>query len=638
MSTVPVSVQVSIKNTSNKQALIQLYHQSASGTNNHGGGWIVAAGATVSAFSVSVDTRYANSWRVIFSTFGDSTSSVYDSNWCNALLTTDTSITLKVSDTQLVIDVAVGIVNANMNRTGDFKHTTNVFVLMLENHSFDNIFAKSGISGLTVATTSNKNSYGGSNYAVSSPAPYSLDTDPAHEFLDVVQQLTGQLPGAWTDGQKYPTINNAGFVANYATSDDEDTGLPGTTHLADVMKCFDTPSQLPVILKLANEYAICDHWFSSMPGPTWPNRYFAHAASSANLDDSPPGYDAGFMQYLDGMSFDNGTLYDKIHSANLRYRLYNDDHNRFADSNPGTSTIKGSYAQVSSLEGISVGDVNDLTQFASDLQLPYPYVYTFIEPNYGDVDDDTFANGSSQHPMDGMGGGEGLIKYVYETLRNSPIWLTSVLIITYDEHGGYYDSVKPGSATPPGDSYTVNWYNEHGFKFDVYGARVPAVIISPLIKKGTVDHGIYDHSSIARTISDMFGTAHLTDRDQAAKSLKPLLTLTFGNKTVRTNCVTTLPNPVRPLSNNISETEHATRLERVRTRPLPTRGNIHGFLQIMAKTEYEIRGKSASAAAEILERVKSIKTFGDVQNYSRYVKSLRADWRAARAAKSVPEA
>ena len=82
--------------------------------------------------------------------------------------------------------------------------------------------------------------------------------------------------------------------------------------------------------------------------------------------------------------------------------------------------------------------------FASDLTGPYPYTYTFIEPNYGDVLGGTYEGGSSQHPMDGVARGEELIKATYEAIRNSPLWERSLLIVTYDEHGGFYDSVQPG--------------------------------------------------------------------------------------------------------------------------------------------------------------------------------------------------
>lgn len=100
------------------------------------------------------------------------------------------------------------------------KPISHVFVLMLENHSFDNIFARSGIPGIIAATTSDKNSYDNKDYYVSTGAPVSMPSDPGHEFPDVVEQLSGQ-GATYPSGGPYPTINNSGFVSNYATSTTE---------------------------------------------------------------------------------------------------------------------------------------------------------------------------------------------------------------------------------------------------------------------------------------------------------------------------------------------------------------------------------------------------------------------------------
>src|SRR6202040_3730166 len=100
------------------------------------------------------------------------------------------------------------------------------------------------------------------------------------EFADVVRQLCG--PDAmYTSGAAYPAIVNTGFVASYAAALD-DGGDPG-----EVMKCYSPATQLPVLYALAQEFVVCDNWFASLPGPTWPNRFFAHAASSGGLDHSP---------------------------------------------------------------------------------------------------------------------------------------------------------------------------------------------------------------------------------------------------------------------------------------------------------------------------------------------------------------
>jgi hypothetical protein len=162
-------------------------------------------------------------------------------------------------------------------------------------------------------------------------------------------------------------------------------------------------------------------------------------------------------------------------------------------------------------------NTNAFSSFASDVMGPYPYTYTFIEPNYGDVFGGSYVGGSSQHPMDSVARGEALIKATYETIPNSPLWERSLLIITYDEHGGFYDSVQPGGATPPGDgSPNDPSINSGGFLFDWYGVRVPALIVSPLIPQGTVDHTLYDHASVPATLEALCGLTPMTNRDKGA--------------------------------------------------------------------------------------------------------------------------
>ncbi len=158
-----------------------------------------------------------------------------------------------------------------------------VFVLLLENRSFDHLLGFSHLQGIDALTGQSTTLEGldpardwnldplGNKVTVSSPANWAMPHDPGHEFNDVKVQLCG-VKG------DFPHIDNSGFVADYATVDPANPG--------EIMKCY-APEQVPVIIALAQEFAVCDHWFSSMPGPTWPNRFFIHAASSAGLDHSP---------------------------------------------------------------------------------------------------------------------------------------------------------------------------------------------------------------------------------------------------------------------------------------------------------------------------------------------------------------
>ena len=390
-----------------------------------------------------------------------------------------------------------------------------VFVLMLENRSFDHLFGFSGLTGKDVGTgaqtaveglTGNEsNIFQGHIYPVQRGADWAMPVDPGHEFPNVLDQLCG--PGI-PYSAPYPPINNSGFVDSYNRSGGG--GQPG-----EVMKCFDTQRQLPVLYALAQEYAICDHWFSSIPGPTWPNRMFVHTASSGGLDHSPSTSDILLWETLDGFSFDKGTIFAALKAHNRSYHLYAGD----------------DFPMVAALKGIELTDVHSIDDLVSDLatKQPFPYDYVFIEPSYNVLHD--YRNSSSMHPLADIRDGESLIKRIYEALRASHAWSSSLFIITWDEHGGFFDHISPPVATPPGDTSPSSKYNQYHFGFAQYGARVPTLVISPFVPKETIDHRIYDHSSVLTTLEAAFAMNPLTARDARANGLLSLLSLSTPRST-----------------------------------------------------------------------------------------------------------
>jgi phospholipase C len=503
-------------------------------------------------------------------------------------------VTIPLSGTQDSFTLS----QAHLQPAGVIK---NVFVLMLENHSFDNMFALSGISGIRAATTDNSNSYGGTPYNVHSPAPASMVSDPGHEFTDVVAQLCG--PGqTYPSGGPYPPINNSGFAANFATSTTEGPPSPPPAgNIGDIMACFATPSELPIIYQLATQFTLCDQWFSSLPGPTWPNRYFVHGASSAGLDHSPSTKQMAEWEsiFSKGFIYPHGSIYDALTAANISYGLFIDT---------SGSTV-GGIPQVSSIHNIHYLDVSSLDDFVAALQssnpTPYPYQYTFIEPNYGDITNGSYEGGSSQHPMDGVANGEQLIQTVYEAIRNSNVWGNSLLIITYDEHGGFYDSYAPPSAPQPNDNSPTT-LNQFGFNFEQLGVRVPAVIVSPWVAAG-VDHTVYDHSSVLATVEEIFGLKQLTERDGDANNLLQLIT-----DTLRTDCPTSLGRPAAVAARPPITAAQQMILDQ---QPLLAGGNLAGFLAIMAKTELELSAGTPAEHAAIVAKVQAIKTRGEARAY-----------------------
>jgi phospholipase C len=475
----------------------------------------------------------------------------------------------------------------------DIRH---VFVLMLENRSFDHMLGFSGIAGkdaqsgeptvVSGLTGAESNVYGGSPYPVAKGAEVSMPRDPLHELPDVVVQLAG-AGATYPRGGPYPPIDSSGFVASYVTAG-------GRADPGEIMRCY-TAEQLPVLCALASQFAVCDAWHSSMPGPTWPNRFFAMAASAGGLDRSPDAMEILQWELGSGFAFEHGSLFEALSAAGHGWRVYRGD----------VGPISGGLPIAGALKGVNLlMDTRKYSRFAEDLQGEYPYALTWIEPNYGAAVEDTYKGGSSQHPVDAVTGGEWLIKDTYEALRASPLWDSSVLIVTWDEHGGFYDHVGPGEAPKPGDKIvTPGPVNQFGFVFDRYGARVPAVIASPYTPAGLIDHRLCDHASIPATVEALFGLSALTERDAKAANVTPLLQLSEPRETP-----TELPQPTAARAEIVSgplPTERAAA-------PI-TNGNLAGFLHVALRVELQMAPAEQHPA--ILARVGQLRTRGEALAY-----------------------
>ena len=478
--------------------------------------------------------------------------------------------------------------------SGSIEH---VFVLMLENRSFDHMLGFSGITGMDAVTglptkinglTGNEsNSYNGQQYSVTSGADYRMPVDPNHEFPDVLKQLCG--PNAsYAKGGAYPAIDNSGFAASYAAS--------GGSAPGEVMKCY-SPDQLPVLTALAEAFAVCDSWHSSLPGPTWPNRMFVHGASSGGLDHSPTVAEIAEWESIAGFSFPGGDIFDRLKSKGVSRCLYGGD----------------DFPMVAALKGIGIGDIRHYSLFANDLaQATYPYTYVFIEPNYDVLQD--YKAGSSQHPLGDVTAGEALIKQTYEAIRNSAVWNRSVLIVVWDEHGGFFDHAIPGAAKAPGDNASAK-YNNSGFTFEQYGARVPAVIVSPLIPQNTIDHRVYDHSCIPRFLESLFGLTPLTARDGAAADIGALLALSAAREVA----LTTLPAPANsgaPVRDVTAPAADVSAAAVARPAATVNEGNLPAVVHSAMQQDLKMAPENRAA---IVNRVSTIQTRADAAQYMQEV-------------------
>jgi len=489
-----------------------------------------------------------------------------------------------------------------------------VFVLMLENRSFDHMLGYSGITGTDAVTQSNtvinglagneSDTYNGQAYPVSKGADVRMPADPHHEFPDILAQLCGQ--GAqYPKGGAYPAINNSGFVYSYAANSG------GQADPGEVMKCY-SPAQLPVLNFLASEFVVCDNWHASLPGPTWPNRMFAHAASSGGLDHSPTTPEILQWETVDGFPFPKGTIFDSMRSNGVTYRFYGGD----------------SFPMVAALKGIHLDDVRPFSKFATDVQqIAYPYSYTFIEPSYDVLNN--YRNGTSQHPLADVTAGEALIKQTYEAIRASAaIWPKSLLIVTWDEHGGFFDHAIPPDAVAPGDTAPDAKYNQFGFTFQKYGARVVGLVISPLIPGNLIDHRLYDHSSIPATLESLFGLSNLTERDKNANRLDALVTLKQARPTPATTPAPASFGAAQPLFTAAAAPSAAAGVadpeKSVNDGSLPA--VVHSAMQ-------QDLSMNPGQKGAIVARVAGIKTRGDAQKYISDVEAKIKAHRAAAAAR-----
>jgi len=395
-------------------------------------------------------------------------------------------------------------------------------VLMLENRSFDHLFGYLKAVNPQIAGLADQEY---SNYPdpvtklkpqvfTSPTAPSAMKFDPPHEFEDVQIQLYGPAPTA-PDGSTAPnprsnpaSMSGFLFCGNQAAA----TGkIPAEG--PSVMQGF-AAGQVPYIQTLAQEFALFNFWFSSLPGPTWPNRFFVHAATSGGLTDSP-----GTAAIAAGYSFKNDTIYHALTNAGKDWRIYHDGLPQTA----GIDSLRSAYVDA------FTKNFREIDYFVQDIKDGILPEYTFIEPQY-DVGDN-YQFGNSMHPVNDVSAGDALVKFVYEALRGSNYWQDTMLIITFDEHGGFFDHVPPPGAVPTGDD--ASYANaKNNFNFNLYGVRVPAIVISAYTQKGTVvgtdpndPTTIFDHTSILATVEERFNLPPLTARDKAANKLDVALNL-----------------------------------------------------------------------------------------------------------------
>ncbi len=419
-----------------------------------------------------------------------------------------------------------------------------VIVLMLENRSFDHLlgFAKPP-AGQTLDNLLTLNplpsnlldpskppSESNPTFQVSQPAPFAVhDKDgPSHSFNAVNTQLSGSKVGP---SASLPPKNN-GFTLNYSNSLRAHSQNVTREQINEVMQCF-SPKQLPAINQLAQQFCLCDRWHCEVPGPTMPNRMFVHAATSE-----------GYVHNNFKRSFTSKTVYELVEEKGLTWCVYFHDLNEVMQFDALKQTPE---------------TFRRFERWAKDAESGNMPNYVFICPRF--LNGRPGANGeaklaNSQHAPEDVRLADHLIADVYDALaKNQELFSKSVLIVTYDEHGGFYDHVIPGPTVNPDGQNSPNpgddpQFSSFKFAFDRIGLRVPTIIASPWIAKGTVEHRMLQHTSIIKTVTELFGLAGpLNRRDANATSFADL----FG-KMQQPRSATDMPKTLtRPPLQGITE-------------------------------------------------------------------------------------
>ena len=399
-----------------------------------------------------------------------------------------------------------------------------VIVMMLENRAFDNAFGyRPGVDGINgtefnLVNTTNPNS---TKVFHTPTCPAVNVCDPDHGYPATTFKIYG--------AEGYVTNNHtAPLMSGFAEWEGWDVG-----QYCNVMTGF-PPEKLPVINALADEFVLFDRYFCSFPGPTWPNRLWVLAGTSSGLTETEPWY-----HDVVGQLFPTKTILDQIAEAGGTWKVYYND-------TPWELWI----------ETIAQHPENSqqVDQLFIDAKMGTLPDFAFIDPRAG-INMSLGLAGNDQHPDHDVAVGEDYIRVVYEALRASPQWNETLLILTYDEHGGFYDHVHPPQGVPePGDNESS--YPDRGFRFDRLGIRVPMLLISPWVAKGKVQtsppedqkpfqNSEYEHSSIIATSRKLLkvlnGSAPLTKRDAWAATFEHLV---MERSSPRTDCPMHLPSPL----------------------------------------------------------------------------------------------
>jgi phospholipase C len=373
-----------------------------------------------------------------------------------------------------------------------------IVVLMLENHSFDNFFGMLGRGdGWPL----------GPDGRPSSTNPYP-DGRLQHAFH---MPTTCQLSS--TPSQEWRTAHEAyheGKMDRFVSAPISPT-IPGD--VGGVAMGYWDGADLPFTYSLASAFPIADRWFSSLLGQTDPNRRFLIAGTSSGMTDdlslsvSASSLTVGNLVQDALLATPTPTIFDVLTAFDIAWTDYTQSFplGTTAELDPTLDSVP------------ALLDMKPVGQFFTDAAAGNLPAFCFVEPDYGT---------QSQENPQNIVVGEALAAQVVHALGSSPAWERTLLVFTYDEHGGYYDHVPPPVALAPDLIPPIVQPGEPTYDgFNRYGFRVPAVLVSPYAKPNYVSHVVYDHTSVLALVERKWNLPALTLRDANANDLTDMIDL-----------------------------------------------------------------------------------------------------------------
>jgi phospholipase C len=431
-----------------------------------------------------------------------------------------------------------------------------VVVIMGENRSFDNLLGwlyspetlpeGASFDGLAFGEHANTAPTGERVAAHTYTGPTDElmgrpNPDPGEEFPHVNTQLFGTVappsnatspvsdmtspfnaPAAGTR----PTMD--GFLRDYWHNLERlrHGRTPTLEEASHIMGGF-SPEQLPVLSTLAKGFAVFDAWFAAVPSQTYCNRSFFHASTSHGYVTNKHG--GGYDKWLDAP--DTPTIFNRLEEAGVSWRIYFDEMQLVSLTGMMHAPALEKYWRT--------GRFAHMSEFAKDAEAGRLPAYAFIEPrmvyNHNDFhppfgvfrESDVDGTPVLDSAVSDVRAGEKLIADVYDAVKasatpNGSNAMNTLLLITFDEHGGTYDHVPPPPATPPvaGDAP-----GEMGFAFDRLGVRVPTIAVSAYTRAGTIVHDEFHHGAVIATLARLHGLRPLTRRDADARDLFSIVNL-----------------------------------------------------------------------------------------------------------------